>query len=126
MAKAKRSARGMSIVEILYAIVILAIGLVALLELFLFATQTHTRAADMQFAVDAATRTMEDVRSRPYDLVQDQSLEMTAEGRSPVSIVVTVAPHPSYGDVKVVSLEAQWDDRSKGQLILETLVALEE
>jgi len=122
----RRHSRGMTLIELLLAILILAIGLIASAQLMLLAAQLNTRARDTQTAVDVATRRIEEIRSRPYDLIVDEEFTENVASRSPVHVAVDVSLHPTYESVKVVKLEATWDERSKGSLVLDTLVSRDE
>jgi Tfp pilus assembly protein PilV len=114
----------MTLVELLMAIVVLAIGLVALSGLFAVSAQTNARARDGQFAVDEVGAKLDELRNRGFgDLRDGETFTADAEGCSTLHGTVSVRTHTTYTDLKVVSVHVDWDGRSRGHLDAETIVA---
>lgn len=118
-----RHARGMTLLELLMAMVVLSIGLVGLLGLFSMSNTLNGRARDSMFAVDVAGRALEEVRGLPFDQIPaSNEYDTSIEGRSLMHVAVTAEVDPTYADLKRVRVRVDWNQRSNGHLELETIV----
>jgi len=81
-----RNERGFTLISVLIAVVILAIGILALAKTSAGVVRASTEAATRTEAVSVARGYMEDVRSRqPINLVSEAAVSVDREGQPDVS-----------------------------------------
>ena len=81
-----RNERGFTLISVLIAVVILAIGILALAKTSAGVVRASTEAATRTEAVSVARAYMEDVRSRqPIDLVSETAVSVGRDGQPDVS-----------------------------------------
>lgn len=119
----RRGVRGMTLLELLMAIVVFSLGLVALMGLFGMANSMNAKSKDTMFAIDAATRALEQVRGEPFDAVAASTTYTEAvEECSTMNVTIEANVDPDFADLKRITVDVQWDERSRGQVQLQTIV----
>jgi prepilin-type N-terminal cleavage/methylation domain-containing protein len=134
--------RGLTLIELLVTISIVAIGLLSLSTLFIAALQTNAQAYHITAASQAAQLIMERARTMDYDdvstshacftsgnaaAVNDADFEAVASNLPSWQRNVSIAPYPdgSSTNLKQVTVEIVWggSNVARGRLQMTTLVA---
>jgi Tfp pilus assembly protein PilV len=108
-----RSSQGFGIVSVLVAIVLVAIGVVALSSSSAFMVSMQTDAAERSRASGMAASYMELVKTRPPEqIVSEDPVRLNATGEpddeGPFVRTLTVTPEPGTTDAVRVSVQVQY------------------
>ena len=119
----RRRTAGYSLMEILVALGVLAIGLAGVFSLFGIATTTQRRAADQANAALVAARAFAEVQARfsagDPQAVKDQSFPEFPGYRYDVEAIAVAATLPEYA----VKVTVKWKFRGKdAQEVFETVM----
>lgn len=118
-----RRNQGYTLMELMMAIVVLLIAMVAIMGVLTAAVVAHQKAVSRRAALNAATAQIEELRRVPVpDLTSGTfDVEGLANSAGPVG-AVTVTPTAS-SSMSVVTVTVEWDRPGYGQLELETIVS---
>lgn len=127
MAKIARRKRGFTLVEILAAVVLLSIGLLAVLTAGRVAQDTQWRATHLASARTIAQSKIDELRSTSFDSIVGLTVQ-TTDPSLPKGNQITVAtakyPDSSEQNLAKVTVTVTWPEgRAAGRVQYETLVA---
>lgn len=122
----QRKNGGFTLVEVLAAVLLLSIGLLAVLTADKAAQQTQKRATNMSVARNIAQSKIEDIRSAPIDTIagttgpaQDANLPKGNQ----VTTAVTAYPIASENDLYKATVTITWpESNSTRKVCYETLI----
>jgi prepilin-type N-terminal cleavage/methylation domain-containing protein len=114
--------RGFALIEVLLAVVIVAVGLVFVLRSFSTSVNALKASRDYYHASEVAARILDDLASGnlPADAVADSTIHV--ENRA-YHVNIEPVPGPSFADLDVqeVSIRIRWENGNR-ELDLSTLV----
>lgn len=122
----KRNARGISLLEVLVGLSILAVAFLALLEIFPMANMAVHRGKDQLVATQLAQGFMDEMRSRSYDAMASMNVNASipyvvnsGNGTQSYEVMLQVLPEPAgtplnQSDSALVRVHVQWRQRGQG------------
>ena len=113
---------GFTLFEVLQAMAIASIGLLALSTLTMATISANAKARRMTTAATLGEAKMEALRNTPYDDLADGADELAQAGTS-YSRSWSVCTSCPIDGAKQVALTVRWDDRGTQALTLETVIA---
>jgi type IV pilus assembly protein PilV len=111
---------GFTLIEIMIALVILSIGLVALAGLQLSAIKGNTFSNRMTAAVSIANQKLEQIKDKAYANILSES--PTQIPQSPFTTQVTVTNNIPLTNTKTVNVTVTWSEGSKSHSVPITTV----
>jgi prepilin-type N-terminal cleavage/methylation domain-containing protein len=119
---ARPASGGFTFIEVLQAMVIASIGLLALSSLTMATISANAKARRITTAATFGEAKMEDLRRTPYAAIAEGSDEVT---QAPVtySRAWTVCTSCPVDGAKQVTLTVRWEDRGTQTVKLETVIA---
>lgn len=109
MKKMLRTGKGFSLIEVMIALVLFAVGLLAFAGLEVVALRNATYSKEYGKANHYAQQKVEEMKGMDWDSVSVEGSPETLEGRFTRSWTVTTAE-----DVKTVAVSVTWVDPSHG------------
>jgi len=104
---------GFTLIEVMIALVILSIGILALVKLQISAIQGNTLSQNMTTAVSLAEQRVEQLKDTPYaQIPPSESVTVTAANRN-FTRQVTVTDSSPLLNTKTVSVLVTWQDKAK-------------
>ena len=104
---------GFTLIEVMIALVILSIGILALVKLQISAIQGNTLSQNMTTAVSLAEQRVEQLKNTPYaQIPPSESVTVTAANRN-FTRQVTVTDSSPLLNTKTVSVLVTWKDKAK-------------
>lgn len=127
MAKNALHRRGFTLVEVLAAVVLLSIGLLAVLTASRAAQDTHWRAVHLASARNIAQSKIDELRATPFDGIVGATVN-TTDPSLPKGNQITVAtvkyPDSFEANLAKVTVTVTWPEgRATGRIQYETLIA---
>ena len=102
-----------TLIEIITALAILAIGLLSILALFPVGFHASKRAADFTQATIFAQDKMEEVKMKGFDSAQNEAASDTGNTEGIFSREVTVSNVSGYNNLKEVTVKVSWTERGQ-------------
>ena len=102
----RRITKGFTLIETIIALVVLAVGLVAVLSLFPVGFNSAMRAADLTKAAVVAQWKMEDIKRIGYPVTAEASTAYPYDNK--FSYTVTVADINPPGNLQQVTVTVSW------------------
>lgn len=124
--------KGFTFVEVLVALIIIAVGVAGLVSLQRLFLQSSTRAAERVAAMEMAQEKLEELRFTPYENLAAGTLSATKQGKTyqlawtvtgqylvsgawvPSGSPSVPSPLPSEPDAKAVAITVSWTERAGG------------
>jgi prepilin-type N-terminal cleavage/methylation domain-containing protein len=122
MAKRRSSEAGFTFIEMLQALTLSAIGLLALSSLTMGTIHANAKARRMTTAATLAQAKMEEIRNLPFASIVEDSDQVTDSGVS-YSRTWTVCVNCPIAGTREVTLTVQWSDRGTQRIQLETIIS---
>lgn len=107
-----RDEAGFTLLELLFAVIILATGLLGAAAMQMTAIQGNAYGMKLSEANDRITSRMEDIKKLPYVSIQSKDEAMDAEG---FTRKTTVQEDTPQSGVKTVEVEVSWNDEQGGE-----------
>ena len=104
---------GFTLVEIMIALVVLSVGLVALAGLQISAIRGNSFSKRMTTAVFVATERIEQIKNMPYANIQSESSSQVTASNMSFMRQVTVTNNSPLANTKTVNVTVTWNDGSK-------------
>jgi type IV pilus assembly protein PilV len=104
---------GFTLVEIMIALVVLSIGLIALAGLQVSAIRGNVFSKRMTTAVSVATERIEQIKNTPYENIQSESSTQVTASNMNFTRQVTVTNNSPLVNTKTVNVAVTWKDGSK-------------
>lgn len=98
---------GFTLLEIMFAMVVLAVGLLGVAAMQLTAIQGNSFGNKLSEATDRIESRMEIIKKMPHDSIQNEEEDMDTEGFTRKTIVQADTPRSG---VKTVNVEVSWND----------------
>lgn len=118
----RRAEAGFTFIEVLQALSLSAIGLLALSSLTMGTINANAKARRMTTAATLAQAQMETIRNLSYAAIADGSDQVT-EGGVTYARTWTVCTNCPVAGTKEVSLSVQWPDHGLQRITLETVIS---
>lgn len=122
MAQRRSREAGFTFIEMLQALTLSAIGLLALSSLTLGTIHANAKARRMTTAATLAQDKMEQIRNLPYASIVEGSDEVTDSGVS-YSRIWTVCVNCPIDGTREVTLTVRWSDQGAQSIKLETIIS---
>jgi len=113
--------QGFSFIEVVQALAIAAVGLLALSSLTMGTVRANAKARRVTSAATFGADKMESIRQMPYVIVADGS-DTVSEAGVTYSRVWTVCTNCPITGTKEVSLEVRWTDHAQERVKLQTVI----
>jgi type IV pilus assembly protein PilV len=104
---------GFTLIEILIALVILSIGLMALAGIQVSALKGNAFSKRMTTAVSIAEQMVEQIRNIPYDNIQSQSASQVSQSNINFTSQVAVTNDSPIVNTKTIHVTITWTDGLK-------------
>jgi type IV pilus assembly protein PilV len=104
---------GFTLVEIMIALVVLSVGLVALAGLQISAIRGNAFSKRMTTAVSVANTRIEQIKNMPYANIQPESSTQITESNINFTRQVTVTNNSPLPNTKTVNVTVTWKEGSK-------------
>jgi type IV pilus assembly protein PilV len=108
---------GFTLVEIMIALVVLSVGLVALAGLQISAVRGNAFSKRMTTAVSVADEKMEQLKNSSYANIISESTTQVNQSNMSFSRQVTVANNSPLPDTKTVNVTVQWLEGSNSHSV---------
>jgi type IV pilus assembly protein PilV len=108
---------GFTLIEIMIALVVLSIGLVALAGLQISAMRGNTLSKRMTTAVSIANARVEQIKNMPYANIQSESSTQVTESNMTFTRQVTVNNDSPVANTKTVNVTVTWKNGSKSYMV---------
>jgi prepilin-type N-terminal cleavage/methylation domain-containing protein len=122
MSQRRSSEAGFTFIEMLQALSLSAIGLLALSSLTIGTIHANAKARRMTIAATLAQAKMEEIRNLPYAAIGEGSDQVTDSG-VPYSRTWTVCVNCPVEGTREVTLTVQWPDQGTQSIKLETIIS---
>ena len=111
------SNEGFTLIEIMIALVILSIGLMALAGMQVSAIKGNAFSKRMTTAVSIAEQIIEQIKNMPYDNIQSQSSSQINQSDLNFTSQIIVANNSPVNNTKTVTVTVTWIDGSKAYTV---------
>jgi len=108
---------GFTLIELMIALLILSIGLVALAGLQISAIKGNAFSRRITTAVSVAEQTIEQIKSTPYNNIQSQPLSQVTASNMNFSRQVSVADNAPLPSMKTVQVTVTWSEGGKSHTV---------
>jgi type IV pilus assembly protein PilV len=108
-----KSEEGFTLIEIMIALVVLSIGLIALAGLQMSAMRGNTLSKRMTTAVSIANARIEQIKNMPYANIQSESSTQITESNMTFTRQVTVSNDIPVANTKTVNVTVTWKNGAK-------------
>jgi type IV pilus assembly protein PilV len=108
---------GFTLVEIMIALVVLSVGLVALAGLQISAIRGNAFSKRMTTAVSIANARIEQIKSTSYANIQSESSTQVTASNMTFTRQVTVTNNSPLSNTKTVNVTVTWSDGSKSHSV---------
>jgi type IV pilus assembly protein PilV len=112
-----KSKEGFTLIEIMIALVVLSIGLIALAGLQMSAIRGNTLSKRMTTAVSIANARIEQIKNMPYANIQSESSTQVTESNMTFTRQVTVSNDIPVADTKTVNVTVTWKNGAKSHTV---------
>ena len=116
-----RAESGLSIVELLVAIIVIAIGLIGLGTLMRESGVVGRRGQERDIAIETAHKKMESIRDKSYYAIADESFSIPELNDGAGNITVTDVD-PDSGWLKKVVVQVSWKKWGSSATMYDSLV----
>jgi type IV pilus assembly protein PilV len=104
---------GFTLVEIMIALVVLSVGLVALAGLQISAIKGNAFSKRMSTAVSIANTRLEQIKNTPYANIQSETSIQLTEANMTFTRQVTVTSNTPLPNTKTINVAVTWKDGTK-------------
>jgi len=126
MARNRRHRRGFTLVEVLAAVVLLSIGLLAVLTAGRAAQETQWRAVHLAAARNIAQSKIDELRATPFGSIisgTDQSTDSSLPKGNQIAVTTAKYPDSSEANLAKVTVAVTWPEgRATGKIQYESLI----
>jgi type IV pilus assembly protein PilV len=112
-----KSKEGFTLIEIMIALVVLSIGLIALAGLQMSAMRGNTLSKRMTTAVSIANARIEQIKNMPYANIQSESSTQVTESNMTFTRQVTVSNDIPVANTKTVNVTVTWKNGAKSHTV---------
>ena len=112
-----KSEEGFTLIEIMIALVVLSIGLIALAGLQMSAMRGNTLSKRMTTAVSIANARIEQIKNMPYANIQSESSTQITESNMTFTRQVTVSNDIPVANTKTVNVTVTWKNGAKSHTV---------
>jgi type IV pilus assembly protein PilV len=112
-----KSKEGFTLIEIMIALVVLSIGLIALAGLQISAMRGNTLSKRMTTAVSIANARIEQIKNMPYANIQSESSTQVTESNMTFTRQVTVSNDIPVANTKTVNVTVTWKNGAKSHTV---------
>jgi type IV pilus assembly protein PilV len=112
-----KSKEGFTLIEIMIALVVLSIGLIALAGLQMSAMRGNTLSKRMTTAVSIANARIEQIKNMPYANIQSESSTQVTESNMTFTRQVTVSNDIPVANTKTVNVIVTWKNGAKSHTV---------
>jgi type IV pilus assembly protein PilV len=112
-----KSKEGFTLIEIMIALVVLSIGLIALAGLQISAMRGNTLSKRMTTAVSIANARIEQIKNMPYANIQSESSTQVTESNMTFTRQVTVSNDIPVANTKTVNVTVTWKNGAKSYTV---------
>jgi len=103
----KTDVQGFTLIEVLIAMVILAVGILALIAMHVASIQGNATAKEMTEASALATDKLEELLAGPYKDIKDQTTPEVVDGKYQMTWEITADQFGTV-DTKTVFMKVKW------------------
>jgi type IV pilus assembly protein PilV len=119
MAFLRRQSEGFTLIEVMIALVILAVGLLALMTLQIVSIRANAFSSEMTYAGMLAQSRLERIRNTPYDNVNPGTVTDTVDATTSTkgmayTVQTTVDDNTPATDMKTITLRIDWTGTPAG------------
>jgi type IV pilus assembly protein PilV len=107
-----RNDAGFTLLEVMFATLILAMGLIGMMAMQMSAIQGNDYGMKMTEAAERIETRMEAIRMMPYESIQSEAEEADADG---FTRTTTVQDHTPQTGVKTVEVRVSWQDHENAK-----------
>lgn len=117
MKKNTSSHSGFTLIEILIAIFVIGVGLLAVLSLFGLTISVVDRCHQTNQAYLVANQTIEQIRALPFSSLNNETTTDTITELPSGQITKTISPYQADNDLKNISVVVTWTSRGRAQSV---------
>jgi len=110
--KAKSSIAGFSFIDVMLALVVLTIGVLALADLQIIASRGNTSSKNTTAAISVAEKKLEAIRNVVYANIAAEAPTQVTESGQTFTRQVTVATNSPMTNAKTVTVTVTWSDNA--------------